>query len=406
MFCEKCGRQLENGSMFCDSCGARIVQPIGGQPDVGIGDQPDISRGSQPDIGMGNSAVGGQPLGLKKLLAGKLPLVVGLCTAAVVVTVSAVALVAKDGFNGESVAEVISGVVKDLGSSSKADKKAGSVKVTKKLEKQYQKCLEAYQSYYDQECKDSGYDMSVAFTLDKDGLPLLWLEYWKISDDLYYPGPAVTQVLKFVNGKVKVLAEARNVKLHPFLSDESIAACDNSNKYEGGGLVFYIYDEKSHMFKKITGFEEDVYGADNLYYFYYYVINDSTQTAAYVGKSLIDFSSLIRTALVGLGEFGSSINFYYPDGEVVDLREEESLKKSQEELKSRIEGFTNANPDTSLEGDLGYANFVSGFDADARFRLLQNNPVYTSKDLFVLFRAHFGYKTTYTVVDDIDLRKY
>lgn len=77
MFCGNCGKKLDDDARFCSGCGSAVGQsmPVGNQPNVSM----------------------------KKPL-GKLPVIIGVCTTAIIIAISAIVLVEKIGFGDKDAA--------------------------------------------------------------------------------------------------------------------------------------------------------------------------------------------------------------------------------------------------------------------------------------------------------------
>lgn len=328
MVCGHCGNNLNIGAAFCDRCGSMIGQPV--------------PVTSQPDARIK------KPVGI--LLA-----MIGVCIAVVVAVAAFAAL--------------------PLG---KAE--------------QYKKCVKAYQDYYNQERGSSGYNVAARITIDRDGLPLLWLVYIKSENK---SDVVSTQVLKLDAGKIKVLAEAKNVFLSPIVADEQIAAMTDKL-----GTV-YVYDEKNQMFKIIElpknhdkDAAQNVLDENNIALYYYYLAeNKSAQTIAYIGRG--------RGLRTGDLNSDSDDKFYAANGK----------SWAWKDAATGIRSLHNFNPDAGdVRKEIGVVTWLGERDADTMFRILQDRPAYSSEDLFMLLDASglFQRRTDgieFSIADDIKLHK-
>ena len=304
------------------------------------------------------------------------------------------------------------------------NKEDNAVNVTKKLEEEYIERIEAYQEYYEQECDDYEYIVGMRITVNKDGLPFLWLIYAKGEES---DNVEVTQLLTYDNKKVEVLAEVRNACAYPLISDETVSAFDKD------GLKLYIYNEDEQMFR-ITELPEDSSSYmqtimnEAKVYQYYYLVSDNTQEIAYIGKSYDDTgeqssttesSSASAVAESVEGAEAATVQIPYVDRQIVGI--EESGKKfyyadgsegSLEQAKEELNVLASAEEGT-VKNDIGMAGwFFKDFEAQTMFREMLKNPVYTSEQLITLlvsndmYYKHSEGNITYSIRDDFNLRNY
>lgn len=294
------------------------------------------------------------------------------------------------------------GVVTTSGKVDTTSDKVEQVKVTDKLEKKYIERIEAYQDYYEQECQNAEYMVYTRVTVDREGLPLLWLDY---SIDGSSSSNIVTQLLTYEDKKVKVLAEVKELTLCPVISSETICAA------VWGEDSFYVFDEEKQMFRK-TEVPEDssermsVSTGKAVVYDYYYLENSKTEEISYIGKRIstddYDYETLsdVEWEIIEGRQTKSGIQFYCADGSVMPWEE---AQKKLNILDNSSEG--------RVRSGVGGVEWVGGFDAATMFRVLLNQPAYSSEQLFMLlvanqlFFEHSG-NTIYFITDSVNLKEY
>lgn len=137
-----------------------------------------------------------------------------------------------------------------------AKKKDEAVDVSKKLEKQYVKRIEAYQEYFDEiREKYSEYEFGSTITLDKDGLPLFWL---CMGEPDSWDDTGATQLIGYEKKKAAVLAEKGGV-IFPYRGPLIMAQgsaddenYDDDEDYEYREDPIYLYDEENRNFVTVT----------------------------------------------------------------------------------------------------------------------------------------------------------
>lgn len=137
-----------------------------------------------------------------------------------------------------------------------AKKKDEAVDVSKKLEKQYVKRIEAYQEYFDEiREKYSEYEFGATITLDKDGLPLFWL---CMGEPDSWDDTGATQLIGYEKKKAAVLAEKGGV-IFPYRGPLIMAQgsaddenYDDDEDYEYREDPIYLYDEENRNFVTVT----------------------------------------------------------------------------------------------------------------------------------------------------------
>ena len=176
-------------------------------------------------------------------------------------------------------------------------KEENTVEVTKKLEKEYVERIEAYQEYYEQAKSEfSGKEVGATITLDKNGLPLMWLA---ISEDGTKDNFR-TQLIEYVDDEATIKAE-RNEYITPGFSSEVICGLGRN----GENRNHYVWDDDKQDFRNINSelaelleteivytekeleekieFLYPIYKGLNFADSTYIVFNESTSQVAYLG---------------------------------------------------------------------------------------------------------------------------
>lgn len=424
MFCENCGSKIEDGSAFCSNCGSPITAP------ESLHDGQDaLSDALQENV---RSEVTIEPQDIVSTKSmGKLPIIIAACLAGIVLLVCGVT---KDTDTISGVANIQDNNLGKL--KENVNKKLqDDVKVSKKMEKEYIERMEAYQEYYEkkhQENRDS--IVGARITIGSDNLPLLWLWF---SQDEDPDSSDVTQLLTYDEGKVKVLAEIKNVCGCPFISDSAVGAV---------GFDFdhlYIYDEEKQIFDITELPENDYEYPENRFIVmdilaneagictYYIYRDDTEQEISYIGKTRCDVNQLyfssseeaapavaaessvseeesepaekkipyVERTYIEAESIAPGAEFYYADGSKGPLWQAEK----------ELDIFAGSHEGEICTG-IGGVEWLIDFDVDTMFRILHDNPVYNSKDLIMLLVAHglfFEHSDSinYAIVDSVDLQK-
>lgn len=208
MFCTKCGNKVADGAKFCDKCGNMLEPsaPVRHQPNVGV-----------------------------KKPSSKAPIVIGVCAAVAVITISAVAVIGKLAFGTKEADATDKQTVAVKKESSVGGAESETITITKDLEEQYQERLTAYEEYFAQVKSDNA-DLQIGgtITLDSEGLPLLWV---CLGDSEKTSDVRATQLVGVEDKKAKVLAESGELLLPLRGGRLVMAATWNKDR-------FYVYDER------------------------------------------------------------------------------------------------------------------------------------------------------------------
>lgn len=320
--------------------------------------------------------------------------------------------------------------------------KEKKAEIVQNLAEQYVDRINAYQAYYEKAKSDfKDYQVGATVSLDKDGLPLLWLGISKdgsIKD-------IRTRLVGFENGEAAILTERKEYIIPTFSSGIVLAICDKDDNIHDGVRNLYLYDDEKKDFHNITSELDEISKNDITYseselkkmidYLYpiecgisfansvQIVMNQSMGQIAYIGKySNNDFVVLKQLGVIkaietnGEGDIGGYfLKKEYEDNNVAKqyydklannthvlsdrLMEKYGSEMASDDTKNIDRVFTGYDGTVFSTGDFsnlmkhlqknGWKNaglshaYADDVEIGQLFRKLVNNPIYSSEELYL-----------------------